>query len=64
MLRRLKSLNKPEEFMIVVALELAFVCLLRASEVVVTAENHFLRAVDVSFIVLVDGVARGLDSSS
>jgi len=56
MLRRLKSLNKPEEFMIVVALELAFVCLLRASEVVVTAENHFLRAVDVSFIVLVDGV--------
>ena len=56
MLRRLKSLNKPEEFMTVVALELAFVCLLRASEVVVTAEDHFLRAMDVFFIVRIHGV--------
>jgi hypothetical protein len=56
MLRRLKSLNKPEEFMTVVALELAFVCLLRSSEVVVTAEDHFLRAVDVFFIVRIHGV--------
>lgn len=56
MLRRLKSLIKPEEFMTVVALELAFVCLLRASEVVITSEDHYLRAVDVYFIVLVENV--------
>jgi len=56
MLRRLKSLNKPDEFMTVVALELAFVCLLRASEVVVNAEDHFLRALDVFFIVRLHGV--------
>ena len=56
MLRRLKSLNKPEEFMTIVALEVAFVCLLRASEVVVTAENHFLRALDVCFNVRREGV--------
>lgn len=37
--------------MVVVALQLAFVCLLRFSELCVTAEDHFIRACDVHFVV-------------
>jgi len=36
-----------------VALQLSFVCLLRASETAVSVDNHFLLACDVEFIVLV-----------
>lgn len=54
-LRTVRSVNKMEDFMVIVALQLSFVCLLRASETVVSAENHFLRACDVRFIVRVRG---------
>jgi len=50
-LRKTLSVNILKDFMAIVALELAFVCLLRASETVVTPEEHFLRACDVHFIV-------------
>lgn len=56
MLRKVRSVNKIRDFMVIVALQLAFVCLLRASETVVSVENHFLRACDVQFIVLVDTI--------
>ena len=49
-LRRLVSLTTVKSFMIVVALELSFVCLLRSSEVLITSDDHFLRACDVSFL--------------
>lgn len=48
-LRRLLNMCDIKCFMLVVAFQLAFVCLLRSSEVVVTADDHFLRACDVSF---------------
>ena len=54
-LRRTVSLVTVKSFMLVVACELAFVCLLRGSEVLVTAENHFLRACDVSFCIRQQG---------
>jgi len=49
LLRRNFSINIPQQFMVIVALELAFVCLLRVSELIVTAEEHFIRACDVCF---------------
>ena len=55
-LRTVRSVNKMEDLMVIVALQLSFVCLLRASETVISPENHFLRACDVNFIVLVHGV--------
>lgn len=62
-LRRIRSINKLEDFMVIVAMQLSFVCLLRASETVVTAENHFLRACDVQFVVLVNGIETWIDAS-
>jgi hypothetical protein len=50
-LRRIKSCKQVRIFMVVVALQLAFVCLLRFSELCVTAEDHFIRACDVHFVV-------------
>jgi hypothetical protein len=38
--------------MVIVALQLSFVCLLRASETVISVENHFLRACDVKFCLV------------
>ena len=55
-LRTIRSVNKVKDFMVIVALELSFVCLLRASETLISVENHFLRACDVKFIVLVSTV--------
>jgi len=52
-LRKIRSVNKIKDFMVIVALQLSFVCLLRASETVISVENHFLRACDVKFIVRV-----------
>ena len=51
-LRRLVSLVDEKSFMLVVACELAFVCLMRYSEVILTAEDHFLRACDVKFCMV------------
>ena len=48
-LRRLLNMCDIKNFMLVVAFQLAFVCLLRSSEVIITADDHFLRACDVSF---------------
>lgn len=61
-LRQVRSVNKLEDFMVIVALQLSFVCLLRASETVVTPENHFLRACDVQFVVMVEGVETWIDA--
>lgn len=49
-LRRIVSLSTAKSFMLIVALELTFVCLLRGSEVLITGDDHFLRACDVSFL--------------
>ena len=48
-LRRLVSLVDVKSFMLVVACQLAFVCLMRYSEVILTADDHFVRACDVKF---------------
>lgn len=40
----------------VVGMVIAFVCLMRASELLITAEKHYLRGQDVTFGVLVNGV--------
>ena len=50
-LRRLLNMQDVKCFMLVVAFQLAFVCLLRSSEVIITADDHFVRACDVSFEV-------------
>jgi len=52
-LRTIRSVNRTKDFMVIVALELSFVCLLRASETVISVEDHFLRACDVKFVVRV-----------
>jgi len=39
----------------VVGMVIAFVCLMRASELLITAEKHYLRGQDVTFGILVDG---------
>ena len=51
-LRRLVSLVDVKSFMLVVACQLAFVCLMRYSEVILTADDHFLRACDVKFCMI------------
>lgn len=61
-LREVRSVNKLDDFMVIVALELSFVCLLRASETVITKENHFLRACDVQFVVLVHGLETWINA--
>jgi hypothetical protein len=48
-LRRLVSITDVKSFMLVVACQLAFVCLMRYSEVILTADDHFLRACDIKF---------------
>jgi hypothetical protein len=40
----------------VVGMVISFLCLMRASELLITAENHYLRGQDVTFGVLVQGV--------
>jgi len=50
-LRRIKSCTTTRVFMVVVALQFAFVCLLRFSEFCVTAEDHFVRACDIKFVM-------------
>jgi hypothetical protein len=50
-LRRIKSCTTTRVFMVVVALQFAFVRLLRFSEFCVTAEDHFVRACDIKFVM-------------
>ena len=40
----------------VVGMVIAFVCLMRASELLITAENHYLRGKDVTFGILLDDI--------
>jgi hypothetical protein len=59
-LRRIKSCTNTRIFMVIVALQFAFVCLLRFSELCVTAEDHFIRACDVHFVVQHSSSPEGL----
>lgn len=52
--RKYKSNWKSWAF--VVGMVIAFVCLMRASELLITAENHYLRGQDVTFGVMHQGV--------
>lgn len=62
--RRCFSVLKPREFVFIVAMELAFVCLLRVSEVLPTTSNHYLRSCDVEFSVIIHGVIHIIPSAS